>query len=158
VVPEVRTRKNEPVEVRFDHQYRDDLGAFEVVPRVDGVPLTELIERFETGGGMRPADDAYGGLIPRFYRFGPMAEHFRGRSAGSTRPKTPLLGCDCGEWGCWPLMARITVTTDLVTWDSFEQPFRPMRDYTEFGPFEFDREQYDAALGDLSRAIDSEDS
>jgi len=143
------------MEVRFDHQYRDDLGVYEVVPQVDGVPLTELIDRFEASAGMRPAGDAYGGLIPRFYRFGPMADHFLGRSVGA---KTPLLGCDCGEWGCWPLLARITVTPAVVTWDAFEQPFRPTRGYTTFGPFEFARPQYDLALADLSRAIDSEPS
>src|SRR4051812_46116737 len=57
--------------------------------------------------------------------------------------KTPVLGCECGEWGCWPLMARIAMTAELVIWDSFEQPHRKTRDYTAFGPFRFDRNQYD---------------
>jgi hypothetical protein len=39
------------------------------------------------------------------------------------------------EWGCWPLLARIAVTDELVTWDSFEQPHRKERDCTVFGPF-----------------------
>lgn len=43
-------------------------------------------------------------------------------------------------------MARITATADLVIWDSFEQPDRKTREYTAFGPFQFDRRHYDDAL------------
>ncbi|MEU6629952.1 DUF6000 family protein [Streptomyces parvus] len=61
-----------------------------------------------------------------------------------------------GEWGCWPLMARITATSDHVTWASFEQPHRRTRDYSGFGPFHFDRYQYDDAVNALSAAVSSE--
>ena len=145
-------------EIRFDCHHRHGSGALVVVPHIDGIPLTELIDRFETGAGMQPAGDAYGGLIPEFFRFGPMEDHFHGRSTNAMGPKTPLLGCECGEWGCWPLMASITVTASLVTWDSFEQPHRTTRDYTTFGPFQFDRHQYDDALHDLSTAISANDA
>ncbi|MFD5095154.1 hypothetical protein ACFWMR_31440 [Amycolatopsis thailandensis] len=138
-------------EVQFSYRPRDERGVLEVVPRVDGTPLTDLIDKFETDAGMRPSGDAYGGLVPQFFRFGPMEDHFHGRPGDA---KTPLLGCECGEWGCWPLLARITTTDDLVIWDAFEQPHRPARDYTGFGPFRFDRHRYDDALGKLSRAVD----
>ncbi|MFI6688075.1 hypothetical protein [Streptomyces sp. NPDC050485] len=137
-------------EIQFDCQIRDDREVLEVVPRINGTPLTELIDRFETDAGMQPAGDAYGGLIPQIFRFGPMGDHFHGRSTDALGPNTPVLGCECGEVGCWPLMARITVTADLVIWDCFEQPHRTTRDYTEFGPFKFDRRQYDAALQALT--------
>ncbi len=145
-------------EIQFDCHHRNDRGVLEVVPCVDGIPLTELIDGFETDAGMQPAGGAYGGLIPQFFRFGPMKDHFLGRSTGAAGPKTPLLGCACGEWGCWPLMARITVTADLVIWDSFEQPHRTTRDYTGFGPFQFDRRRYDRALRDLSAAISANET
>ncbi|MFD3328012.1 hypothetical protein [Streptomyces sp. NPDC058701] len=50
-------------------------------------------------------------------------------------------------------MARITATADLVTWDTFEQPHRKTRDYVAFGPFQFERQQYDDALRHLSAVI-----
>jgi hypothetical protein len=141
-------------EIRFDRRDCGDLGVLEVIPHIDGRPLTELIDRFETDAEMQPAGDAYGGLIPQYFRFGPMQDHFHGRSTDATGPKTPVLGCECGEWGCWPLMAQITVTANRVTWDSFEQPHRKARDYTAFGPFQFERRQYDDALQALNTAID----
>ena len=145
-------------EIQFGCQRRDDRGVLEIVPRIDRTPLTQLIDRFEAHAGMQPAGDAYGGLIPQFFRFGSMEDHFHGRSTDAMGPKTPLLGCECGEWGCWPLMARITVADDLVTWDAFEQPHRPARDYTAFGPFQFDRHQYDDAVRELSATVDSDDT
>ncbi|OKI06200.1 hypothetical protein A6A06_37480 [Streptomyces sp. CB02923] len=145
-------------EIQFDCQRRDDYGnALEVIPCIDGIPLTDLIDRFETEAGMQPAGDAYGGLFPQLFRFGPMDDYFQGRSADAMG-MTLLLGCECGESGCWPLEARITVTGDLVTWDSFEQPYRTKRDYTAFGPFQFDRNQYVDAVEALSAELRSDNT
>lgn len=137
-------------EILFEYTRDDDHEPYEVVVRIDGTDLTELIDGFELGAGMRPAGDAYGGLVPAFFRFGSMDDHFHGRTAGA---KTPVLGCECGEWGCWPLMTRIIVLHDVVVWDSFEQPYRPERDYTGFGPFRFDRDRYDEAVAALAATV-----
>ncbi|MDI6105679.1 hypothetical protein QLQ12_44575 [Actinoplanes sp. NEAU-A12] len=142
-------------EIRFDCRPRGEDGVLVIVPHIDGASLTELIDRFEIAAGMQPAGDAYGGLIPEFFRFGSMEDHFHGRSTGAIGPKTPVLGCECGEWGCWPLMTRISVTDDHVTWDAFEQPHRKTRDYSGFGPLRFDRRRYDEALAVLVTAISS---
>ncbi len=40
--------------------------------------------------GMRPAGDAFGGLIPAFYRYGPLDEHFLGK-------ENPGLGGENGS-------------------------------------------------------------
>ncbi|MFF2375069.1 hypothetical protein ACFVUW_11875 [Streptomyces xiamenensis] len=40
-----------------------------------------------------------------------------------------------------------------MIWDSFEQPHRKTRRYAAFGPFQFDRRQYDDALRALNAAI-----
>ena len=60
-----------------------------------------------------------------------------------------LLGCQCGEVGCWPLIARIRAERESVVWDCFEQPHRKERDYSGFGPFVFDTEQYREAVAAL---------
>ncbi|MFG2909188.1 hypothetical protein ACGF13_29490 [Kitasatospora sp. NPDC048286] len=145
-------------DIHFDCRRHAERGVLEVVPCIDRIPLTNLIDQFETDAGMQPAGDAYGGLIPQFFRFGPMEDHFHGQSTGAMGPKTPVLGCECGEWGCWPLMASITVESDHVTWDSFEQPHRKARDYSGFGPFHFDRHQYDDAVKALSAVVSSNET
>ncbi len=120
-----------------------------VVPRVDGVPLTDLIDRFELAAGMQPAGGAYGGLRPGSAWNFRIDDHFHGRSSMTTGTKTPVLVCQCGAWGDWPLLAEIVVSDSLVIWHRFEQPYRQERDYDAFGPFRFDRNQYDEALQDL---------
>ena len=64
-----------------------------------------------------------------------------------------LLGCDCGEVGCWPLESQVLIENDLVTWRGFAQPFRPQRDYGTFGPFIFRKSQYDGAVHEAAAAI-----
>jgi hypothetical protein len=132
--------------IEFAVRQRPGPRVHEVVPVLDGRPLLELIDRFETSSAMRPAGGAYGGLIPAHYRYGPLDEHFLGKATRGLGPKTAVLACECGEVGCWPLMTRITPTGNLVVWNEFEQIYRRTRDYTAFGPFLFDRAQYDHAL------------
>ncbi|MCA2205738.1 hypothetical protein [Nocardia rosealba] len=141
-------------EISFDYQpgSLDRADVHQIMPRIDSIPLIDLVDTFEIGAGMEPSGDMYGGLAPQFFRFDSATEHFH----GSRKPrKTPVLACSCGEVGCWPLFTRISLTGDLVVWDHFEQPHRPTRDYTAFGPFLFDRIRYDTAIQDLSTAIES---
>lgn len=123
-----------------------------IMPRIDTIPLTDLVDTFEICGGIEPAGDTYGGLVPVFFRFESAMDHFHG-SSSLMRQKTPVLACNCGELGCWPLLTRISLTGDIVVWDCFEQPYRPARDYGAFGPFLFDRNQYDKAVNGLDTAI-----
>ena len=128
----------------------------EVVPVVDATRLTDLIHNFERETRMERRAVSYGGLIPAFFKFGPARVHFTASQGAFVRPpgKVPLLGCSCGEWGCWPLLARVTTTAVEVRWSDFEQPFRRDRDYSAFGPFVFDRQDYDRALATLSKVWD----
>lgn len=58
---------------------------------------------------------------------------------------TVLLGCECGEWGCWPLTATVMVTPVTVTWSNFRTGHRDW-DLSGLGPFTFDRAEYESAL------------
>jgi hypothetical protein len=58
--------------------------------------------------------------------------------------RVAVLACaSCGEPGCWPLRVRVTASADRVTWSDFQQPHRPEWSYAAFGPFVFNRAQYD---------------
>jgi hypothetical protein len=76
--------------------------------------------------------------------------HFLGEPtpqfAGASAHATPVLGCSCGIWACWPLVAVITVAPDTVTWSGFRQPHREEWGDLPMGPYVFDRSSYEAAL------------
>ena len=124
-------------------------------PVLDGVPLTRLIDEFETSQGF-DAPGGYAGLLPRNHSFGPIYIHFLAdldefNLAGDWEIQdVDLLGCSCGDSDCWPLKSSITKSTETVTWSNFTQPHRPDRLYTGFGPFHFNLEQYKSAVNQLA--------
>lgn len=121
-----------------------------LIPEVDGTPLTRLLEDYERMRGYEPAG-GYGGLIPSWFNYGPLERYFMGENSDEIwRQGYYLLGCVCGEVGCWPLVTRIELEEQQVIWREFCQPFRPERDYASFGPFKFDRQQYSGAVADLA--------
>lgn len=133
----------------------DESGALEVVPVVDGILFTDRVHAFERSAQMEPRE-AYAGLFPESFRFESARLHYTASGGMFVRKLgcAPLLGCSCGEWGCWPLWANIAVSCAEVRWSDFEQPYRPDRDYSAFGPFVFARGEYDAALAALSEVWD----
>jgi hypothetical protein len=128
-------------------------GVFAITPAVNGTSLTDLISSFEREHHFDPSG-GYGGLIPQWFEYGPLDRYFLGdfeqNSYFAKMGAVYLLGCQCGEVGCWPLMARIRAEGESVVWDSFEQPHRKDRDYSGFGPFVFDEEQYRGAVAAIS--------
>jgi hypothetical protein len=126
-----------------------------LTPVVDGRPLTELVAEFETSHGYLPAG-GYGGLMHGDFRMRDLARYFLGHDDHQwTRPGYVwLLGCDCGEVGCWPLEARIVTDDETVIWTEFEQPHRPARDYQSFGDFVFDRTAYEQAVRRAVEALE----
>lgn len=124
-----------------------------VVPIIDGRSFVDLvtdIERtndFDVVGG-------YDGIIPANYRFGSLDRYYLGLGDSWTETtSTAVLGCDCGEVGCWPGCVTINANPSTVTWSSFQQPFRPDRDYSALGPFEFERRAYEEAVNAAIKAL-----
>lgn len=131
----------------------DDHGpaVLTVTPVVDGTPLSELIECFEREQGFEPAG-GYGGIIPDLFDFGPLDRYFLGESESeyfSHDRACYLLGCQCGEVGCWPLSARISKTETEIVWDRFAQEHRLHRDYSHFGPLRFEIMRYSTTIVEL---------
>jgi hypothetical protein len=132
-------------------EYADELSQIRIT--VNGTELTELVKEAELPSARADGEEelagTYVGLVPGYIRID-LASQFLGNPGTSLSPgpqeKTALLSCDCGEVGCSPLLARVTVSDDTVTWDEFEQPTRPDWDYDGFGPFTFARAEYEQAL------------
>jgi hypothetical protein len=136
-------------QIAFDVQPHE-AGALAIMPRIDRRALSELIAEFESRNGMEPAG-GYGGLIPEFFNYGALDRYFIGNASGDNWEGIAgvyVLGCNCGEVGCWPLVCQINAA-DQVTWNDFRQPHRPMRNYSNFGPFVFERVQYEVSVKDM---------
>jgi hypothetical protein len=128
-------------------------GLKQIKIEVNGTELPHLVRDVELPGARAEGDEElagnYVGLVPGYVRMDVAGHFLAGAGAklyDTDEEKVQLLGCGCGEIGCSPLLARVTVTDDTVTWDDFEQPTRPEWDYDDLGPFTFERSQYERAL------------
>ena len=120
-----------------------------VNPYVDGVRLQDLIrpveQPFADREGKPDLAGAYAGLpgstIPWPTR------HLLGDPLLSWYDDgdTVLLGCECGDPGCWPLTAHVEVTDSSVTWYHFRTGHRDWN-LSDLEPLVFDRTQYERAL------------
>lgn len=135
--------------VRFEvRSWRD--GPYperELLPCIDGVSLVDMVSGYEHAAG-HDVPGQYAGLVLDRFKFGDLTGYLCGRPDSAYWQQVgaiALLGCDCGEVGCWPLQAQVLTGDDSVIWRSFAQPYRPSRDYTSFGPFVFRRSQYEGA-------------
>jgi hypothetical protein len=98
-------------------------------------------------------------LIPEHYNYGPLDRYFMGNFDPDSHWKNLggiwLLGCECGEVGCWPLQCSVRSDGHMVTWDNFKQPHRPERSYSQFGPFIFAQDRYEATVAILCEELSS---
>ena len=110
---------------------------------IDGRDLRELVRPLESPHaatrGLPELAASYGGMCPD--EWGDPMKDESGRVA--------VLGCECGETGCWPLFARITRTAETVVWNDFDGPVTGAA-YERLGPFTFAREPYEAAIVTLA--------
>jgi hypothetical protein len=127
-------------------------GTHAATPILDGISLVELVSAFERKMGFDVVG-GYGGLIPQWFNYGSLNRYFLGDfepdSFFAKKGGIYLLGCDCGEVGCWPLSARLETDNHNVKWVEFRQEHRPQWDYLGFGPFVFDKDQYKQAVAML---------
>ena len=127
-----------------------DGGALSLTPCIDGTPLTTLISQFEEANGYTDPAGGYAGIVPSEWGFGPLLPYFcgvRDHRGISDRPGDIfVLGCQCGEVGCWPLISSVSHEAGGYKWSGFNQPHRKERNYENFGPFEFEKGQYEAAV------------
>jgi hypothetical protein len=101
------------------------------------------------GAGFDPTG-GYAGPVLDNYRFGDLGLYLAGQQQPRPGARVPLLGCECGEWGCWPLLATVTIADGIAEWSDFGQPHRPERDYSRFGPLRFVEADYRAAVASVA--------
>jgi hypothetical protein len=131
-------------------------GATAVTPCIDGTTLSDLATAYEIMRGYDDPAGGYGGLVPDYMLYGPMDDYFLGRGTSPCRQEDGtqyMLGCQCGEVGCWPLMGRIVVLPGAYEWRDFCNPCRKARDYRGFGPFRFKASAYVGAIARMAQEL-----
>ncbi len=131
----------------------EELGRGElltVTPYIDEVSLVELTRRVEASAaavhGEAKLAGNYAGLVVDGH------SHDWTGWYRNDHPQTwfndgdsCLLGCRCGDTGCWPLTTRISLDERQVTWSHFRTGHRSWN-LSALGPFTFNRRDYDHAL------------
>lgn len=118
------------------------------MPCIDGTPLSDLVAAYDRAQGYTDPAGGYGAIVPSSY-LGPLGSYFLGEEEpmnGGAQGTIYALFCKCGDPDCWPLTAHVHASEQLVVWDRFAQHYRPDRDYSGFGPFEFARSDYEKAV------------
>ncbi len=129
-------------------------GARMALIRIDGRPLLEIIREIETPMAAADGQPTLAGQYDYLNASDvlPPSRHFLGEAASSLLAygeKVSVLECTCGCEGCWPLLMRITVSSDSVVWNDPQQPHRNHWKYPHGWSLEFDRRQYEQALENL---------
>jgi hypothetical protein len=125
-----------------------------LIPYLNGLALPDLVRRTELPFARREGKPRlagrYAGLLDDDVRW--PSGHYLGAPVLSWfgDGDTVLLGCICGDWGCWPFTAMVTVTEDTVTWSGFRTGHRDW-DYRELRDITLDRGQYEEALRGTAR-------
>ncbi len=126
-------------------------GAAMIVPCIDGASLIEMVKSFDRRRDYNRRL-RLSGLVPEYFRYGSLDRYFRGLSPKVWTPvagKICVLACECGEIGCLALTCTATENTDGLQWRDFEPSYPRGRDYSAFGSFTFDKDQFAEALRSL---------
>jgi hypothetical protein len=153
--------------IAFKVRTSDHWFGNEIEIEINGESLVSNLRAFEMPLGQAEGHPniagGYSGLPASSHL--PPSRHFFGEQPHpeTRKGRVELLLCgDCGEIGCWPILARIEVMEDRVVWSDFQQPHRTgggksaVWDYSGFGPFVFDRTQYEEALRQAAEPCSSD--
>ncbi len=128
-----------------------------VLPCIDGQPITDLIHEYEKNRNENaPKLKGFLGVqsSPKKYSqdtafpYNLMYGYDPATVANLpvfNRDEAIVLACGCGEWGCSRTTVRIKVTNSQVHWHNLRTSFEKRTAYPNFGPWTFDREQYQSA-------------
>lgn len=125
-----------------------------LVPYLNGASLPDLVRKAELPFARREGNPdlagRYAGLLGEEVRW--PGGHYLGSPVRSwfDDGDTVLLGCVCGDWGCWPFTALVTVDEETVTWSGYRAGHRDW-DYRELRNITFSRIQYEEALQATAR-------
>ncbi|TCZ79361.1 hypothetical protein E0485_05735 [Paenibacillus albiflavus] len=151
--------------IQFKVEYSEDQDAQVLGIYINGENLVELIRRYENQFDPSIAG-GYEGLNIKFLNN--IKEHFTGKLNEDDlfyyEGKTLIMGCNCGEPGCWPILIKVIEEDEVIVWNEFEQPHRNEEsasghwDYSKFKPLRFNRKQYEEQLKIICEKLKEDDN
>jgi hypothetical protein len=134
-------------EIRFSIGPRAPSGIL-LTPIIDGRSLVDLVTDYEEAQDWELAG-IHDGLVLDEWQLEDFLEYLL-----HCKPNSPhdagiaVLGCTCGVNECLPFLAKVRITDDQVWWEGFRNPLAAglSWDYSDFGPFVFDRAQFEVAV------------
>jgi len=141
------------------HDKQNDNYQFKTVTiLVNGKDIFELLKKYEMPFAIKEGSEnivgGYDGLAPEtLLKNLTSPDEFDIDENG----KVSILECECGCEGCWPMKTKVIDLEDKIIWKEFEQPHRTIDchnfwDYTNFGQFSFDKNNYKEQLDKLSQS------
>ena len=124
---------------------------------IDGKHLAEIMKEYEMPMAVKEGNPSLAGDYSAIdVASSSLKQYYFGKDKadwGDEKNKTAILGCSCGNLGCWPLLCKINKQGTKVVWSDFEQPHRDEDwDYKTFESFVFDKQQYLNAIDAIDNA------
>ncbi|HXY26839.1 MAG TPA: hypothetical protein VEH82_00990 [Acidimicrobiales bacterium] len=119
-----------------------------LTPILDGRSLIDLLTDYQEARGSELAA-IHDALVLDESQLEDIPEHLlHGTRSSPHDAGTAALGCTCGVNDCIPFLAEVRITDDQVSLGGFRNPLAAglSWDYSDLGPFVFDRAQYEVAL------------
>jgi hypothetical protein len=119
--------------------------------KIDQVDLIKIARRYEKKFDECKKNKKLAGAYGYITKPDNPLKYFLGQDIDDNyyEDKTRVLECDCGNYGCWPLICRIKEENDTVTWSDFENVHRSERVpengiwvYNTDFKFEFNKYEY----------------
>lgn len=125
-------------------QRPDNINGIVAIPFINGQSLIDIIKEIELQYEPDIAG-SYDGYRPDLL----LNELNKGLHQDTY--KTKILECECGVDGCWSLLMKVSKTENTIVWSNFNQPLRDNWDYSSLPSFEFNKDEYDIAIGQLNK-------
>jgi hypothetical protein len=135
-------------------------GLWGIMPHLDGRSLSEITNAHEAISEIPLRQDLRRGIVSGN---GPLITWLVNRfedtpTVADFPPRTVEQAfaqvCGCGEWGCGHTAVDIEVTENRVIWSNLRTWITKYQPYPNFGPWAFDRAQYEAECERIARIIE----
>jgi hypothetical protein len=151
------------VEFKIEHAKKQEYHVLNIY--INNENLIDILKDYEKQFGENNPGK-YDGICIYYFDDIDIIKHFMGEADKKNilnyTGKTQILGCTCGEPGCWPFLIKINISGNVIIWNEYEQPFRSKKrcgekywNYSNLKALKFNRVEYENKLKNISAEINN---